>query len=152
MLLKFLWVYLQVTSIGKESGTVLLIPPFHMCNLYADSNDCTNSSQNILAVYMIQRIVLTKNLLIQQKGRYWFKTRVFMQCFYHVCQSHHISSANACPQSYQSSLLQWFRAGWVWGSVGNKEGLFCGRLLSLWLSHGTPSRAVCLSLLCRRSL
>lgn len=28
---------------GKESGIVLLTPSFHMSNLYADTNDCTNS-------------------------------------------------------------------------------------------------------------
>ena len=57
-----------------------------------------------------QRIVLTENLLILQKGLCWFKTRVFMECFYHVCRSAPQFRADACPRSSQSSSLQ--RLGW----------------------------------------
>ena len=57
-----------------------------------------------------QRIVLTENLLILQKGLCWFRTRVFMQCFYHVCQSAPQFRADACPRSSQGSLLQ--KLGW----------------------------------------
>lgn len=82
-----------------------------MSNLYADSDDCTNSSQNILAVYMTPRIVLTENLLIQQKGGYWFKTSVFMQCSYRVCARAHDSSmlmfVHGVPRVLLSGDLGW---------------------------------------------
>lgn len=71
-----------------------------------------------------QRIVLTENLLILQKGLCWFKTRVFMHCFYHVCQSVLWFRADACPWNSQSSLLQ--RLGLGRGaqrSAGNRTAL-----------------------------
>lgn len=47
-----------------------------MSNLYADSNDCTNSSQNTLAVYMTPKNCFDRkppniakgSLLVQNKG------------------------------------------------------------------------------------
>lgn len=50
--------------------------PFHMSNLYADSNDCTNSSQNILVVYMTLKNYFDRKppntperwVLVQNKG------------------------------------------------------------------------------------
>lgn len=72
---------------GKESRTVLLTPFFHMSNLYADSNDCINFSQNILAVYMTPKNCFDRKPPNTAKGWVLVENKGVHAGFYRVCQN-----------------------------------------------------------------
>lgn len=145
MLLKFLWICLKVIWGGyeEESGTVLLTPLFHLSDLYADSNDCTNSSQNILAVY-------TKNcfdrkppntakgsLLVQNKGVHAvFLSRV-PKCT--------VVQGWCLPLEFPEFFAAEVRIGEGCPEERWEQDSFArGKLPGLCLLYYTPSRAVCL--------